>query len=54
MEEEAKNTTASEADALKILLKTTEEMEAPMTTETWEREIKKEAEMHKRLEMVSE
>ena len=46
--------TAAEADALKMLSKTTEEAEAPISTETLEGALKIVAEAHKRLEMVLE
>ena len=49
--------TAAEADALKMLSKTTEveeAAEAPMSTETREGALKTAAEAHKRLKIVSE
>ena len=51
MEEKAKRTTVTKADALKMMSKTAE---APMPTETWEGDLKTAAEAHKRLDMVSE
>ena len=57
----AKKMTEAEADAIKILPKTTEAAEAPMLTETREGALKNRegmlktvAEVYKRLEMVSE
>ena len=54
MEEEAKNMTVAEADALKMLPKTKEAAEAPMPMETWEGALNTAAEAYKRFEMMSE
>ena len=52
--ENSKKMTEAEADALKMLSKTTEAAEAPMPTETREGAPKTAAEAHKRSETVSE
>ena len=46
--------TAEEADALKMLSKTTEAAEAAITMETWEGALKTASEANNRLQMVLE